>query len=170
MRALLPFLLVILFASCEFHAKVKEATDEAVKTSPKTKIRNGIKIKSTGLNVSQAFLVYEDGTLVPPENNVKVNQELYIRLIIDSGWKVENGKVSVGAAEKVMTSDATTILDEADLFSGSEVVDAKDASVIVLKVVINRVDKLYDYYQVNFRVWDKKGNGEITGDYRFHIQ
>lgn len=167
---LLPFLLVTLFMSCEFHAKVKDATDEAVKISPKTKIRNGINVKSKGLNVTQAFLVYEDGTLVPPENIVKVNQELYIRLIIESGWKVKNGKVAIGASEKVMTSEATTILDEADLFSGNDIVDAKDAGVIVLKVVLNRVDKLYDYYQVNFRVWDKEGDGEITGDYRFNIQ
>ena len=170
MRLLLPLLAITFFTSCEFHAKVKEATDEAAKSSTKSKIRNGINIKSNGLKVSQAFLVYGDGTLVPPENLAKINQELYIRLIIDSGWKVENGKVTLGASEKVTTSDGKAILDEADLFSGNDTVDEKDAGVIVLKVVINRVDKLYDYYQVNFKVWDKKGTGEITGDYRFNIQ
>lgn len=134
-----------------------------------TKIRNDIQLQTSGLKVSQAFLLYEDGTLVPPENITNVGKPVKLRLIIDDGWNKEDGNVYIGASEKIETSDGQVLLDEKDLFSDLASVKAEDAKYLSLTANISRIDKLYDYFLVSFRVWDKKGTGEVTGSYRLHI-
>jgi hypothetical protein len=134
------------------------------------KIRNGIQLKPNGLYPTQAFLLDEKESLIEDDNLVKPNEYLNLRLVIDSGWIVNNGLVKIGAAEKVETSDGEVLLDEKDLFAAGDEVNASDAKVITLKVIITKVTKLYDYYLVTFRVWDKNGTGEVTGSYKFHLQ
>jgi hypothetical protein len=135
-----------------------------------TKTRNNIELKANGLKAEQAFLIYEDGSLVPEDNKVKVNQKVRLRLIM-SGWKEEEGKVYIGASEKISTSDGTVFLDEKDLFEAYDTagVTPKDAEVISLSAVITQIDKLYDYFLVSFRVWDKKSNGEVSGSYKLYL-
>jgi hypothetical protein len=48
-------------------------------------------------------------------------------------------------------------------------VTPKDAEVISLSAVITQIDKLYDYFLVSFRVWDKKSNGEVSGSYKLYL-
>jgi hypothetical protein len=162
-------LLALMFFSCE--VKVNTPSSKESKTEKtNAKIRNGIQLKANGLNVEQAFLTYEDGALVSNENKIDVNQKVVLRLIMD-GWKEENGRVMIGATEKLTTSKGQTILDTDDLFvSYPEGVDAKDAKYITLSAVITRLDELYDYFLVEFRVWDKKGGGEVTGSYKLYLK
>ena len=157
----------ILF-SCE--AKVKNPSSKNATTEKTSaKIRNGIQLKANGLKVEQAFLAYEDGSLVSNENKIDVNQKVVLRLIMD-GWKEENGKVMIGATEKLTTSKGQTILDTEDMFGAyPDGVDAKDAKYITLSAVITRLDQLYDYFLVEFRVWDKKGGGDVTGSYKLYL-
>lgn len=165
----LYFAFFLLLVSCEFKAEVK--IPEEKKSNVNSKIRNGIKIKDNGLRISQAFLLYEDGTLVPESNEAKVGQKIQLRLIIDSGWNAVGGKVYPNASEKIETNDGATVLDEKDLFAGlTDGISEKDAGVISLSAVITRIDKLCDYYLVNFRVWDKKGSADATGSYKFYIK
>lgn len=156
--SLLMAILVMALSACKFKVDV-----------PGSKIRNGVQVKATGLKVSQAFLVDQSGNLVPDDNLVKVNEYLTLRLFID-GWTTKAGMVNLGASEKLETSEKEIILDEKDLFAGNEQVTAEDAKVIALKVVLTGVNKLYDYYLVTFRVWDKNGTGEVTGSYKFNIK
>ncbi|MFT3933878.1 MAG: hypothetical protein QM726_09710 [Chitinophagaceae bacterium] len=173
MHKIFPFsLLIILIASsCEFKAEIKtpEANSAAKNAS---KIRNGIQLTENKLKVSQAFLLYdEDGSLVPETNELAVGKQVVLRLIIDSGFTVTNGKVFLGAAEKVQTNEGTVMLDEKDLFSSyKDGVSPKDASIISLYAQITRLDKLYDYFLVTFRVWDKNGTAEVSGSYKLHIK
>ena len=48
-------------------------------------------------------------------------------------------------------------------------VTPEQASYITLMATITEVDKLFDYFLVSFRVWDKKANGEITGSYKLYL-
>jgi hypothetical protein len=167
----------LLICSCANNESVKqnsEAPDnkmarEASVRQTDTKIRNDIQLQTSGLKVSQAFLLYEDGTLVPPENVTNVGKPLKLRLIIDDGWNKEDGNVYIGASERIETSDGQVLLDEKDLFADMASVKAEDAKYISLTANISRLDKLYDYFLVSFRVWDKKGSGEVTGSYKLHI-
>jgi len=162
-------LLAFTFFSCEVKVNNPSSNDDK-KEKTSSKIRNGIQLKANGLKVEQAFLTYEDGTLVTNENKIDVNQKVVLRLIMD-GWKEENGKVMIGATEKLTTSKGQTILDTEDLFGAyPEGVDAKDAKYITLSAVITRLDELYDHFLVEFRVWDKKGGGDVTGSYKLYLK
>lgn len=139
---------------------IRESTD---------KVRNNIQLQSSGLKVGQAFLLYEDGTLVPADNITNVGRPVKLRLIIDGGWNEQDGNVFIGASEKIETSDGQVVLDEKDLFANTPYVSAEAAKYITLTATISGLDKLYDYFLVSFRVWDKKGKGEATGSYKLYI-
>jgi len=180
MRKYLFKLIIIvgLFGSCNNdQQKVADTKSKAETTQKKntsnfrnTKIRNDIKLESNGINVLQAFLLYDDGTLVPETNETGVGKPVKMRLVIDNGWKEQDGKVSIGAAEKIETSEGQVVLDEKDLFSAMPTLNADDAKFITLTANISQLDKLYDYFLVSFRVWDKNGTGEINGTYKLYIK
>ena len=133
------------------------------------KVRNNIQLQSSGMQVSQAFLLYEDGALVPADNITNVGRPVKLRLIIDGGWNEQDGNVFIGASEKIETSDGQVVLDEKDLFANTPYVSAEAAKYITLTATISGLDKLYDYFLVSFRVWDKKGKGEVKGSYKLYI-
>lgn len=174
----LPIILALI-ASCnnsqqkDEEGKNKEEASQKKNSSNATnnkKIRNDINIKADGVNLSQAFLLYEDGTLVPETNETGVGKPVKMRLIIDGGWKEQDGKVSIGASEKIETSDGGLVLDEKDLFADMPLINADDAKAITLMANISSLDKLYDYFLVSFKVWDKNGTGQITGNYKLYIK
>ena len=166
MRLLLLVLLAGIFYSCEVKVNAPGST---TKTSA-GKIRNGIDINAKGVKVEQAFLTYEDGSLVDESNTTSVNKRLKINFVV-KGWKAENDKVVLEANEKVTTSDGDIILDEKELFSkgGMGAISAADAEYPRLSVVINQVPKLYDFYLVTFKIWNKGADQSIEGNYKFHI-
>jgi hypothetical protein len=57
--------LVLFLCSCELKVDTKKSQGA---------IRNDITVTSTGLKVEQAFLLFEDGRLVPSGNKVEVKQ------------------------------------------------------------------------------------------------
>ena len=167
---------ILLFACGDSNNKERDkSTDsnplvkEASSRTTGAKVRNDIQLQSSGLSVSQAFLLYEDGTLVPPGNITTVGRPVKLRLIVDDGWKAEDGHVYIGASEKIETSEGQVVLDEKDLFSNIPYVSPADAKYITLTATISGLDKLYDYFLVSFRVWDKKGKGEVTGNYKLYV-
>jgi hypothetical protein len=114
--------------------------------------------------------MFEDGRLVPEGNKVEVGQKVNMRLIIKD-WDAADGKVYLGAAEKISTDEGTVVLDEQDLFAAyPDGVNQTDAGIITLSAVITGVDKLFKYFEVGFRVWDKKTNENVTGSYRLYLK
>ena len=174
MRILPAIIISIAIASCNNSGQPNTKTEGGeAKSSPSTasqNVRNDVSFKESGLSVQQAFLQFEDGRLVPQDNKVEVGQQVNLRLIID-GWEAKDGKVLLGASEKITTDDGSVVLDEADLFGGyPDGVDAAAARVITLSAVITRVDKLFKYFEVSFRVWDKAGSDNVTGSYRLYLK
>jgi hypothetical protein len=166
MRLLLIFLFAGMLCSCEVKVNVPGVS----KNSSASKIRNGIDVNAKGVKVEQAFLTYDDGSLVDETNTTSVNKKLKINFVV-KGWKVENNKVALEANEKITTSDGNVIMDEQELFSkgGLEAISAADAEYPRLSVVINQVNKLYDFYLVSFKIWNKGTDQSIEGKYKFHI-
>jgi hypothetical protein len=163
-------LLILLFAGMLCSCEVKVNAPGASKNSPASKIRNGIDVSAKGVKVEQAFLTYDDGSLVDETNTTSVNKKLKINFVV-KGWKVENDNVALEANEKITTSDGDVIMDEQELFSkgGLEAISAADAEYPRLSVVINQVNKLYDFYLVSFKIWNKGTDQSIEGKYKFHI-
>ena len=174
----ISLLIIVAFICSSCEVKVdsgKKSSDEKLdskaESTSNSKIRNDVQLNEKGLKVEQAFLIFRnDGSLVPADNKVGVGQEVGLRLIV-KGWKEENGRVYPGTSEKVMTSDGAVLLDEPDLFNSyTDGVTAKDAEIITITAVITKLDKLYDHFLVSFRVWDKKGDGEVSGSYKLYIK
>ena len=150
---------------------VTESSNNSKKTkkSSSIKTRNDIQIQTKGLNVKQAFLLYEDGKLVPETNTTAVDMPVDLRIVIDGGWQQKDGAVYLGASERIETSDGDILLDEKDLFQNIASVRPEEAQYITLTANISRLDKQYDYFLVSFRVWDKNGKGEVTGNFKLYI-
>ena len=177
MRKIFILLVTLSIIACDSKVKPDEAkeTKETKETKDPekksdSKIRNGIVIKEEGLKIGQAFLIDHEGNLVSDKNLTKINQPLRVRLIIESGLTVNEGKVSLGGSEKVVTSEGEVVLDEKDLFESVGAVDEKDASIITFTVTISKITKLLDYYELSFRVWDKSNNNSASGSFKFNVE
>ena len=161
--------LTLFFAMLQLNAVAQKVV---AKPAAATKVKNNIKLKSNGFKVKEAYLLFDDGTAVPEDNKVEINQRINLVLIIDGGWKVVDGLVYPGASEKISLSNGSVVLNEPDLFTAYDAtgVSPKDAGYITLKAVITQIDNKKLYIIVNFKVWDKKSMSTITGSYKFFIK
>jgi hypothetical protein len=99
-----------------------------------------------------------------------VGQWVGLRLILN-GWQKPNGKVFVDAEEQITTSDGKQLLDQKNLFKEyTDGLSSEDAKALTLSARITAVDKLYDYFTVTFRVWDKQNQNEISGSYKLYLK
>jgi hypothetical protein len=169
-------IILFLLSSCEFKCNVgnKDKTANAEVKKPVVKggsiIYNGIDLESHNMKLSKAYLIFEDGTRVPEGNFVDFSAPIRLILLIDSGWVAQQGMVLIGASEKVQTENGATILDEKDLFEKyPEGVSVEDAKIIGLTVTL-RIDKNSPptSFTTSFKVWDKKGDGYIEGNYKLY--
>jgi hypothetical protein len=46
----------------------------------------------------------------PDDNFIDFSQPIKLMLNVDSGWVEKDGKVNIGASEKILTEDGTVIL------------------------------------------------------------
>lgn len=134
------------------------------------KIRNGIQLEAKGgLTVEQAWLQYASGPLVREENLINLGEKIHLHLIIH-GWKGMNESISIGASEKITTDEGQCFLHEGDLFERYDVLPLKAAEKISLSAVIDGIDRLVDFFRVDFRIWSKMyPEQEISGHYIFYI-
>lgn len=178
---ILLLLCSFLLVSCEFQCSVggdknKSGKGKTVTSSLKDEngalISNGINIKTNGVKLKSAILELANGERVSDDNMVNLNEKIYLALKLDSTWTVIDNKSFIGASEKMTTSKGNTVLNAADLFSAYDEtgVNPVDAKEIRLNAVVTSQSNDIKYYQVDFRVWDKKGTAEITGDYKFSIK
>jgi len=168
MKLTILAVLTVFLIACDAKVKVEEAKISEKKES--SKIKNGIVIKEEGVKVEQAFLLDHEGNLVSDKNLTKLNQLLRVRLILGPGFTTKDGKVYLGGSEKVVTSEGDVVLDEKDLFAGTEGLTPENAKIITMSVQLTSVVKLMDYYEVQFRIWDKNSPNAVSGSYRFNIE
>ena len=169
--------LLLLFSICSCEIKVSTNKDgklssaiERENEKKNSRIRNGIILNENGLKVEEAYLVTNDGSLMSNENKIDVNDEVKMKLVM-TGWKAENDKVFAGASERVLTSEGDTVLNEPDLFKDfAESINAKDAKYINLSVNITKITKIVNYFLVEFRIWDKKTNADVSGSYKLYLK
>ena len=133
---------------------------------------NGIKLNIKGFKVSAAALYFDNDARVPEDNTVALEERINLLITIESGWKLEGEKAFPGGSEIIKLSTGAVVLTSDDLFKSYEEtgVSPGDAKYITLKAIITKLDDKKKYIIVTFRVWDKKGPGEITGSYKFYIK
>lgn len=147
------------------------SSEKSNKKENATQVLNNISVETEGdVEVYRAFLSYEDGSTVPSSNKTSLGKPIYLNLNITKGWTEENGQVSLGASEKISTDNGTVILEAPDLFSNVNSLASDDAKFVRLKAVISNMSGPIEYFVVDYKVWDKKGNGVIKGSYKFYIE
>jgi hypothetical protein len=137
-----------------------------------TILTNNITLNAKGVKVNKATLLLPDDSRVSDDNMVNLNEKIRLFLYVESGWTEKNGKVFIGASEKIITDSGEKIVDAQDLFSDASAIgiDPADAKEINLSAIITEEMATIKYYIVSYRVWDKNSDAEITGEYKFYIK
>jgi hypothetical protein len=169
-----------MLASCEFSVSTKKddktTTKEVLSSEsngPLTgaTVKNDIDLDAKGVKVKEAYLMDENRNLLS-ENEVEEGKSVRCVVKLDTGWTKYDGKSYVGASEKIISGSGKVVLDEADLFKdyNESGVSATDAGVLSVLATITRKEPGMDDYKVQFRMWDKKGSGEVTGSFKFKVK
>jgi hypothetical protein len=173
-------MLCIAFSSCDFKCSVGD-NKSVVKTKPVTSednttlngaiIKNNIDLDVTGVKLKEAFLVDADYKPLA-ENKAGIGEKIYLVIKMDTGWAKVNGKSFIGASERILTSAGRVVVSADDIFKDQELsgLEAKDTKVITLSALITQADPGVENFEVQFRVWDKKGPGEVKGKYYFSLK
>ncbi len=172
-------MLAVLLSSCEMKCSVgdkSKVNPKAVTSSDNNAlngaiIKNDIEIEATGVKLKEAYLVDENNNLLK-ENKTRVGEKIYLVIKLDTGWVKEKGNSFLGASERIITPQGRVIVNADDIFKEYEIagVSAKDAALITLSAVISEASEGSKDFIVQFRVWDKKGSGEVKGKYKFSIE
>lgn len=172
------FICLLLLAGCEFRCSVgntgpskKEITDTTKSTALSgAVIKNELDLEVSGVKLKAAYLVNENNQPLAA-NETKLNRKIYLVLRFDTGWVKENQLSYLGASQRLSSQDGRVIVDAPDIFQSYDQtgISATDAKVISLSTVITQPSSSGDTYSVQFRVWDKKGTGEIKGKYKFRL-
>jgi hypothetical protein len=151
--------------------KTKAVTSEDQTALNGAMIKNDIDVEATGVKVREVYLM-DAGRNMLEENVSRVGDKIYMVIKLDTGWTKENGKSYIGASERISTNAGRVIVDAEDIFKDYEAsgIDAVDAGVISLSAVITQNEPGVENFVVKFRVWDKKGKGEVKGQYKFRLR
>ncbi len=174
---MLPFCITVMLASCEFSVSKKKDSPKEVSSSESrgaltgATIKNDIDLDATGVKVKEAYLLDDSRNLLSV-NEVKEGEKIRCVVILDTGWTKYDGKSYIGASEKIISGSGDVVLDEPDLFKdySESGVSAKDAGVLSVIGTITRKEMGMDDYKVQFRMWDKKGSGEVKGSFKFKVK
>jgi hypothetical protein len=148
----------------------KPAAKPAV-ASAASNFTNGITMNIKGFKISEAGLYFEDGTKVPEDNTIELNQKVIMYAVVESGYKTAGGKVFPGSSERIVLSNGYEVLNTGDLFEQyKDGVKAEDGKYISLKAMMTQIDDKSMEITVSFKIWDKKGTSFISGSYKLHIK
>ncbi|HSU28335.1 MAG TPA: hypothetical protein VLJ68_08135 [Chitinophagaceae bacterium] len=176
---------ILLLTSCEFkceagnQVKDKEKDKEKVVTRNSndpvnqdgTLLYNGIQLRVHNLKISKAFLVFENNERVPMDNFIDFTSPVRAMIRVDSGWVEENGKVKLGASEKITTESGKAIADETDMYETAypNGVDPEIARQVWLMADIHpRPGSPPGIFTIEFKVWDKNGGGYFEGSFKLN--
>jgi hypothetical protein len=179
-KLFLPLCLAVMLTSCEFSVSTKKddkistkeiSSSESTGALTGANIQNDIDLDAKGLKVKEAYLMDDNRNLLTT-NEVREGEKIRCVVVLDTGWTKYEDKSFVGASEKIISGSGSVVLDEADLFKDytESGVSATDAKILSVTATITRKEPGIDDYKVQFRMWDKKGDGEVTGSFKFKVK
>lgn len=170
-------MLAVLLTSCKMKCSVGGESEKTKTVSSSDNnalngaiIKNDIDVEVTGVKLKSVYLVDEDNKLLT-ENKTRIGEKIYAVVVVDTGWVKEKGQSFLGASERISTPSGKVVVNADDIFEDYDLtgLPAKEAATITLSAVISQAEEGLDSFTVQFRVWDKKGKGEIKGKYKFSI-
>lgn len=125
----------------------------------------------TGLSYSYHGFAVDEVLLVGPDNvamssnEVPLNSKVALVAQGLANYELKDGKAFPGLALSVTDKNGSAIIDEADLFAGSEGYSVEDASALRGTVTVGDPMKAGETYHMKMRVWDKtKPENELTAE------
>ena len=176
---ILIFMAAAIVTGCEFKCSVGSAGNTSSKEITGSEssgplkgaiIKNDIVLDAKDVKVKGAYLANEAHKSLD-KNETALGEKVRCVIVLDSGWTKYNGVSFIGTSEKILTDNGRVLLDEPDLFKDytESGVSATDAEVVSIIANITEKEPGVDTYKVQFRLWDKKGSGEITGSFKFKV-
>ena len=166
-------LLLLSFTCLQLTAQKKKTAKKVPPVISETNlIKNGIKFTTKGFKVSEAYLTFDDESMVPYDNKVALSQNVNMVLIIESGWTELAGRVYPGSKQLIKLSNGVEVLKSDDLFAAFDEtgVSTEDARYITLNAIVAEIKNKKNYVLVNFNMWDKKGTSTLSGSYKLYIK
>lgn len=174
-----PFMIICimtacLLQSCQFSCSLGDKDTEVSGNLKNPRLKNEIRLREDGVRVEKAYLIFQSGKRVPEGNVVDFSEPVKLIIVIEDGWKEVDGRVRLGASEKIEIENEGVMLDEADLFAeGFENgMSPEDAKTIALSATIRLKKQVAPLktFLVSFKVWDKNGPGFVEGSYKLYAK
>lgn len=125
---------------------------------------SGLSFTYNGFGVDEVLLVGPDNT-AKNDNEVELNTEVALVAQGLVNYVLKDDKAYPGLMLVVTDTQGTAIINEADLFEGTEGYPATDAAIIRGTVTVGNPMKAGETYHVKMRVWDKnKPENELTAE------
>lgn len=161
----------LLLSSCEFNCSIGKKEEVETPKTWNNRVRNDIKLETNNVKIEKAYLIFDDGSNIPEDNIVDFSKGIKMIVVVDSGWKEINGKVNLGASEKI-TAQNKVLLEEEDMFAKdhSAGISPEVAKIIGLTASIELKSKVRPLttFLVSFNIWDKNSEAFIKGSYKLY--
>lgn len=149
---------LISFASCNFSAGTNKD------------LSSGLSYSYNGFSVEKVVLVDAEN-IIKTDNKVTLNSKVDISVEGLTNYTLKDNKAFPGLMLVVTDKQGNAVINEADLFSGSEGYSTEDASFIRGTVTVGTPMKSGETYHVKMRVWDKnKPETELTAEVDLAVQ
>ena len=148
----------------------KTTISKPVKNGKGGVLHNIVVQESGDLQISHAYLAFENGILLPRTNTVSVSEEVYLNLVIDKSKWVDNRQVTINASQSIVTNKGEPVLNVPNLLENVTLANTNDRERIFLRATITKTRPDIDYFIIDFRVWDIKGKGEVKGSYKLYVE
>jgi hypothetical protein len=176
---ILIFLAAAIITGCEFKCSVggddktesKEfSSSESDSPLKGASIKNDIMLDAKNVKVREVYLANE-ARMPLDKNEIALGEKIRCVVVLDTGWTKYGNTSYLGASEKILTDGGDVILDVEDLFKDytESGLSASDAEVVSISANITEKQTGVDDYKVQFRIWDKRGKGEVTGSFKFKV-
>jgi hypothetical protein len=132
----------------------------ACSTGVNKDFRTGLSVSYDGFKIDQAYLVGSDNNAITT-NEVPINSEVSIVVQGVENYALKDGKAFPGLSLNVMDSKGSAVLDEQDLFDGTEGYPAADAAILRGTVTVGAPMKSGETYHVQMRIWDKNKTDNV---------
>jgi len=130
----------------------------------------GLEVSYKGLSSEEIFLTANGRKL--STNEVGLNTDLVCFFQGVRGYQLNDNLAYIGASMILTDSDGNELLNEADLFSyyDDEGLTPEDLSSLSLSLTTGSPMEVGEEYNLQMKIWDKKGTGEINASVSLKIK
>ena len=133
--------------------------DQKTVVGIKKELSTGLTTSYKGIEPSNAFMIMNDEVI--HHTDIPLGEKFILVNDGVNGLVVKNDKVKVGCYLKIADKSGNVLLEEHDLFKGSDEFSQKNARMLKCTVSTGKPMKWEEEYNVTVSFWDKQGKGRI---------